>query len=68
VTVGSTGYVVVPIDHKKSGLKYDQWMRLDKVSGVQVFGSLEDAERYEKESKPNAKKEGEPAIAPEPAR
>lgn len=54
-TVGTKDFIVVPMTQDDS-TTYDYWMPLDKIVGLKVFDTLNDAQAHDKKSSPYAKK------------
>lgn len=55
VTIGKDSFIVIP--SPESQAEYDQWIPLEKVSGIKVFDELTDAEAYARQTSPFAKTE-----------
>lgn len=58
-TIGSQDFIVVPMQYKNVAEHYDHWWRLDRVTGLKVFDSLDDAVAYDKKTSPFRKREPE---------
>ncbi|PQO28150.1 hypothetical protein [Blastopirellula marina] len=58
-TIGSLDFIVVPMQYKNVAEHYDHWLRLDRVTGLKVFDSLDDAVAYDKKTSPFRQREPE---------